>query len=107
LVLDQWSLLDFAFSPLISDDRVIKASTKGPNGTRQRNYLLGLGSSYFLTFASVFVGFFLTPFSLRFLDREQFAIFTLTADILAWMLLLDFGIAAGLKVQAAQMAGRW
>jgi O-antigen/teichoic acid export membrane protein len=74
--------------------------------SRTRRYLMGLGSGYVVTFATILVGLWLTPFTLRILDREQFAIFTLANDILMWLGLLDLGITAGLNVQAAQLTGR-
>jgi O-antigen/teichoic acid export membrane protein len=52
------------------------------------------------------VGLWLTPFTLRFLDREEFAIFALAGDLLMWLSLFDLGIAAGLRMQAAQLSGR-
>ncbi len=73
--------------------------------SRTHNYFLALGSGYVLQFATILIGFWLTPFSLRFLDREQFAIFTLVNDLLVWLNLLDLGITAGLRLQAAQLAG--
>ena len=57
-------------------------------------------------FATVAVGLWLTPFTLRYLDREQYAIFALMSDVLMWLGLLDLGIAAGLRAQAAQLTGR-
>lgn len=74
--------------------------------SRTRNYLLGLSSGYVYTAATVLVGLWLTPFTLRFLDREQFAVFTLAVDVLTWLTLLDFGISSALRVQAAQLTGR-
>jgi O-antigen/teichoic acid export membrane protein len=73
---------------------------------RTRNYLAGLVTGYAATLVTVAVGLWLTPFTLRFLDREEYAIFALTGDILMWLNLLDLGITAGLNVQAAQLTGR-
>jgi O-antigen/teichoic acid export membrane protein len=75
-------------------------------GTRTRNYLAGLFSGYVYTLATVAIGLWLTPFTLRFLDREQYAIFALTGDMLIWLGLLDLGITAGLRVHAAQLTGK-
>lgn len=74
--------------------------------SRTRNYVLGLSSGYVCTFATVAVALWLTPFTLRYLDREQFAIFTLAADVLMWLTLLDLGISAALRIQAARLSGR-
>jgi O-antigen/teichoic acid export membrane protein len=74
--------------------------------SRTRNYVKGLITGYAATFATIAVGLWLTPFTLRFLDREEYAIFALASDLLMWLGLLDLGITAGLNVQAAQLAGR-
>ncbi len=74
--------------------------------TRTRNYVAGLSSGYVRTIVTVLVGLWLTPFTLRFLDREEYAIFTIASDVLMWLGLLDLGITAGLRVHAAQLTGR-
>lgn len=74
--------------------------------SRTRNYLAGLITGYAATLVTIAVSLWLTPFTLRFLDREEYAIFALTGDILMWLNLLDLGITAGLNVQAAQLTGR-
>ncbi len=57
-------------------------------------------------FLHVLTGLFLTPFTLRHLDRQEFAIFNLTLDMVGWLALLDLGITAGLRIQAARLTGR-
>lgn len=74
--------------------------------SRTHNYVKGLTTGYAATFATIAVGLWLTPFTLRFLDREEYAIFALASDLLMWLGLLDIGITAGLNVQAAQLSGR-
>lgn len=74
--------------------------------SRTRNYLLGLSSGYSVSITTIFIGLWLTPFTLRYLDREQYAIFTLASDILMWLTLLDLGISSSLNVQAAKMSGK-
>ncbi len=74
--------------------------------SRTRNYIKGLTTGYAATFATIAVGLWLTPFTLRFLDREEYAIFALASDLLMWLGLLDLGITAGLNVQAAQLTGK-
>jgi O-antigen/teichoic acid export membrane protein len=76
-----------------------------PQHSRTRNFLAGVFSGYVLMIANVAVGLWLTPFSLRFLDREEYAIFTLLSDVLMWLGLLDLGITASLRAQGAQLAG--
>lgn len=74
--------------------------------SRTRNYVKGLATGYVATIATILVGLWLTPFTLRFLDREEYAVFALASDLLMWLGLLDLGITAGLSVQAAQLSGR-
>ncbi|MBE0542933.1 MAG: lipopolysaccharide biosynthesis protein [Verrucomicrobia bacterium] len=74
--------------------------------SRTRNYLKGLTTGYAATLATILVGLWLTPFTLRFLDREEYGLFALASDLLMWLGLLDLGITAGLNVQAAQLTGR-
>ena len=74
--------------------------------TRSKNYIAGLSSGYFLTTATVLVGLWLTPFSLRFLDREEYAVFALASDVIMWLGLVDLGIAGGLRARAALLVGR-
>ncbi|MEW6510868.1 MAG: MATE family efflux transporter [Bacteroidota bacterium] len=74
--------------------------------SRARNFIAGVFSGYVLMFATVAVGLWLTPFTLRFLNREEYAIFALMSDVLMWLGLLDLGISAGLRAQAAQLTGR-
>ncbi len=69
---------------------------------RLRNYVAGLGTGSFRMLFQVLVGLWLTPFILRYLDRQEFAIFTLTLEVLNWLTLLDIGITAGLRMQAAR-----
>lgn len=76
------------------------------NPSRTRNYLAGLFTGYLVTLVTVAVGLWLTPFTLRFLDREEYAIFILSSDLLMWLNLLDLGITAGLNVHAAHLTGR-
>ncbi|MFZ5877788.1 MAG: oligosaccharide flippase family protein [Chloroflexota bacterium] len=74
------------------------------SGTQK--YFFGLISGYAVTFVTTLVGLWLTPFTLRFLTREEYAIFALASDMLMWLSLLDIGISSGLNVQAAQLTGR-
>src|SRR5690348_4285127 len=80
-------------------------STTQPGRTRTHNYLTGLLTGYAFTLTAMAVGLWMTPFTLRFLSREEFGLFTLGSDTLTWLSLLDFGITAGLRVKAAQLTG--
>src|SRR5687768_1215826 len=70
--------------------------------SRLRNYVAGLSTGSFRMLFQVAVGLWLTPFILRYLDRQEFGIFTLTLEVLTWLTLLDIGITAGLRTQAAR-----
>jgi O-antigen/teichoic acid export membrane protein len=74
--------------------------------SRTRSYVKGLATGYVVTLATIGVKLWLTPFVLRYLDREQFAVFTLAGDMLMWLGLMEIGFAAVLNVQAAQLSGR-
>jgi O-antigen/teichoic acid export membrane protein len=74
--------------------------------TRLRSYLTGLGTGYIRMFVQVLVGLWLVPFTLHYLDRERYAIFSLTLSVLGWLGLLDLGITGGLRIQAARLTGR-
>ncbi len=74
--------------------------------SKTKNYLSGLATGYTVTFVTIFVALWLTPFSLTFLNREEYAIFTLAGDMLMWLGLLDLGISSGLNVKAAQLTGK-
>src|SRR4051812_37490224 len=73
--------------------------------SRFRNYLAGVLTGSFRMLIHVLTGLWLTPFTLRYLDREQFAVFSLTLDMVTWLALLDLGITAGLRIQASRLAG--
>jgi Na+-driven multidrug efflux pump len=76
-----------------------------PTDSRFKRYLAGVGTGYVRMFAHVAVGLWLTPFTLRYLDREQYAIFSIILNLLTWLGLLDLGITAGLRIQAARLTG--
>ena len=73
---------------------------------RLRNYLTGLSTGSARMIIHVLVGLWLTPYTLRFLDREEFGLFTLTLDVLGWLTLMDLGITAGIRIQAARLSGQ-
>lgn len=74
--------------------------------TRQRNFAAGLATGYTATLVGIVVGLGLTPFILRHVSREEYAIFALAGDALMWLSLLDFGLGAGLKARTAQLTGK-
>lgn len=74
--------------------------------SRFQNYLAGLSTGAVRMLIQVLVGIWLTPFTLRYLDRQEFAIFSIAFDLLTWLSLLDIGITSGLRIQAARMTGQ-
>ncbi len=76
------------------------------NHHRLKNYIAGIGTGSFRMLLQVVVGLWLTPFILRYLDRQEFGIFSLTLEVLTWLTLLDIGITAGLRAQAARFDNR-
>jgi O-antigen/teichoic acid export membrane protein len=73
--------------------------------TRSNRYFQALATGYIATGLTMLVGLWLTPFSLRYLSREEFAIFTLATDVLLWFTLADLGLASSLRVMAARLTG--
>jgi len=73
---------------------------------RFKNYLAGVSTGQMRMVVQTVVGLWLVPFTLHYLDREKYAIFSLTLSVFTWLGLLDFGITAGLRVQAARLTGQ-
>ncbi|HEX8844423.1 MAG TPA: MATE family efflux transporter [Pyrinomonadaceae bacterium] len=73
---------------------------------RTRNYLAGVLTSYAVVALTILYNLWLTPFTLRFLDREEYALFVFGNDLLTWLVLLDLGMTVGLRAQVAQLTGR-
>jgi O-antigen/teichoic acid export membrane protein len=63
-------------------------------------------TGYTVISLAVIVNLWLTPFTLRFLDRDEYALFVFSNDLLTWLVLLDLGMTMGLRSQAAQLTGR-
>lgn len=81
-------------------------SNSAPIHSRTRNYLAGMLTGYAVAAGAIIINLWLTPFTLRFLDREEYAVFALTNDIWVWLFLFDLGTTAGLRAQIAQLTGR-
>jgi O-antigen/teichoic acid export membrane protein len=77
-----------------------------PAPRRAHNYLAGVLTGYAVVGLAVSVNLWLTPFTLRFLDRDEYALFIFSNDLLTWLVLLDLGMTMGLRSQAAQLTGR-
>ncbi|MBA3713253.1 MAG: MATE family efflux transporter [Pyrinomonadaceae bacterium] len=80
-------------------------SNYAPTRTRTANYFAGLLTGYAVAAAAIIISLWLTPFTLRFLDREEYAVFAFTNDIWLWLFLFDLGTTAGLRTQVAQLTG--
>lgn len=91
-------------SPQPTDD-ARPPEVSAPHG-RTRRYLAGVVTACGVAGLSVGINLWLTPFTLRFLDREEYALFVFANDLLTWLVLLDLGMTAGLRAQAAQLTGR-
>jgi len=73
--------------------------------SRTRNYMAGLLTGYTVTFVTIAVGLWLTPFILRFLSSAEYGINALASEVLTWLMIVDLGITPALKVQVAQQTG--
>ena len=91
-------MTDSADTPHIADD--------APAPRRARNYIASVLTGYALISLAVVINLWLTPFTLRFLDRDEYALFVFSNGLLAWLVLLDMGMTMGLRSQAAQLTGR-
>jgi O-antigen/teichoic acid export membrane protein len=73
---------------------------------RTRNYLAGVLTSYVVVGLTVVLSLLMTPFILRFLDRDEYALYVFGNDLLTWLVLLDLGMTVGLRAQVSQLTGR-
>jgi O-antigen/teichoic acid export membrane protein len=96
--------------PSACPPQLAAADVGGPHGgtgsSRTRAYVLGLASGYVVSAVSLGVGFWLTPYVLRFLTRKQYGIYALASSVMGWFQMLDFGMSAALRLHLAQLAGR-
>jgi len=92
--------------PTVSIASSPQQSNSTPTRSRTRNYLAGLLTGYAVVAAAIIINLWLTPFTLRFLDREEYAVFAFTNDVWVWLFLFDLGTTAGLRTQVAQLTGR-
>ena len=78
--------------------------TAGPKGSRTWNYMKGLVTGYAATLATILVGLWLTPFTLRFLDYEEYGIFALAPAVVMWLAFLDLGMSASIAPLLLEVA---
>ena len=69
-----------------------------------RNYLAAVLTGQLSKLAAVGVGLWLTPFVLRYLDREAYGVFALAMSVITWLSLADLGTSAGLQAHLAQVS---
>ncbi len=74
-------------------------------GRRRSRFVATVASAYGLITASILVNLWLTPFVLRFISREEYAVFVLALDVIVWLGFLDLGMTTGLGVRLARLRG--
>jgi len=90
---------------LTDSDSPSTESSRTP-ARRGRNYLASVVTTHGVIILSVAVTLWLTPFSLKYLSRSEYALFVFSNDLLTWLIVLDLGITSGLRAQVAQLTGR-
>jgi len=83
--------------------KIAPLSVKDPR--LPKSYLAGVVSDQSARLAIVLAGLWLTPFVLRFLDREAYGVFALAMSVITWLQTLDLGTSAGLQAHLARDAG--
>ncbi|MFN3446112.1 MAG: MATE family efflux transporter, partial [Bacteroidia bacterium] len=56
--------------------------------------------------ANLLVSLWLLPYVLNFLSKSEYAVFAITADIVAWLALTSLGVGPSLNVRAGQFIGQ-
>jgi O-antigen/teichoic acid export membrane protein len=74
--------------------------------SRSSRYLAGLATGYLVTFTNLAIAIWLTPFTLQFLSTQAYAIFSLGANVIMLLTLIDIGIAAGVNAHLSQRVGQ-
>ncbi|MGH9370280.1 MAG: lipopolysaccharide biosynthesis protein [Vicinamibacterales bacterium] len=74
--------------------------------TRTHRFLNGFASGYVHLIVAAVVGLWLTPFFLRRLGADTYGLWLLGTQIIAYLLLMDFGVVALLPREAAYVTGR-
>lgn len=70
------------------------------------SFLMGTISGWFHIGLTVFVGLWLAPFLLRYMDREEYGLFSLANEMLMWFGLADIGISGALQTRVAHLSGK-
>ncbi|CAN5669540.1 hypothetical protein BH11BAC3_BH11BAC3_19400 [soil metagenome] len=62
-----------------------------------------ISSGYFLFFLNNVVALFLTPYILKFVSKEEYGLYVLCSDFLAWMMFLEFGSSKVIESKAGHL----
>ena len=71
-----------------------------------KSYIKGVGSGYLNMLIINIVGLILTPFVLKYLTKEEFALFYIAGDLLMWLGLTQLGVSSSYNSRAAQLFGQ-
>lgn len=91
-----------ALRPLKPSGMSASSNQSAGRTSRSKRYLASLGSSWGFRILGPAMGFVLTPFVLLHLGAERFGSYVLIGSFIAWLGLVDPGIAAGLRVALAR-----
>ncbi|MBL8132714.1 MAG: oligosaccharide flippase family protein [Anaerolineae bacterium] len=69
---------------------------------RTRNYLLGVGTGYVATLASILIALWFAPFTLRYISAEAYGINSVIGSIVLWTQIATLGFPAWLSLYLAQ-----
>ena len=62
-----------------------------------------ISSGYFLFFLNNVFALFLTPYILKFVSKEEYGLYVLCSDFLAWMIFLEFGSSKVIESKAGHL----
>lgn len=71
-----------------------------------KSLLKAVSSSYAYLIANLLLSLWLLPYVLIFLTKAEYAVFAITADIVAWLALTSLGVGPSLNVRAGQLIGQ-
>ena len=74
-------------------------------GKDSKRFLKGVASGWAFMIASLLVGLWLVPFTLKYLTRPEYAIFAIAGDLLSWLGLAGLGVSAVFNSRGAQLMG--
>jgi O-antigen/teichoic acid export membrane protein len=74
-------------------------------GKDTKRFLKGVVSGWTFMIASLLVGLWMVPFTLKFLTRPEYAIYAIATDLLSWLGLANLGVSAVFNSRGAQLMG--